>query len=113
MKSILLLVLTSVMLLGLSRPRVDFSGEWRLDLKKSTHVPPSYATLRSYALRVRQMQDSIQFAVFEILRSGQEVTTKPTSCRLDGKERMIRDSLPGLNIWIAAKWTNSGKALLL
>ena len=113
MKSLVVIIGISFLLVAFQRPRVDFSGLWRLDLKESAHLPPSYASLRSYSLKVREAQDSIHFVVLEVLRSGQEVTSKPTSRRLDGKETMIGDSLPGYTIWISARLANSGRSLLV
>lgn len=112
MKRIIVLVVMCAVFLGFQKPKTNFGGVWHLDLKKSQNLPPSFASVESFTMIVKQYADSIM-AVSQMACSGQNVTFPPSTYRFDGSEVFREDTVRGSKRWITTMWSKNGKKLTI
>lgn len=112
MKRIAWIVLIAPLFLQFQHSRGNFGGRWELDLKKSSNLPPSFATVDSYVIDIRQSGDSLT-VLAEMKGSGQTVPFPPFIYVVDGKETYRRDSLRGSDRWSSARWTAGGSGVAM
>ena len=84
MKRIVWIVLIAPLFLQFQHSRGNFGGTWVLDLKKSANLPPSFASVESYVIDIKQSGDSLT-VVAEMKGNGQTVPFPPFVYVLDGK----------------------------
>ena len=92
--------------------RADFSGSWRLDLKKSSNLPASFQSVDSYTMKVQQTADSLIVNV-HLKGNGQEVDFPPTYYTFDSVEVFREDTLRGSKRWMRGMWTTTGMKLII
>lgn len=112
MRRTIILALIAVCSMGFQSGRTDFSGNWKLDKKKSTHLPGSFAGVDSYIMNVRQINDSMITTV-NMTGNGQNVTFPLTSYSFNGKEAFREDTLRGSKRWSKSTWMTTGKKLII
>ncbi len=92
--------------------RSDFSGRWKLDLKKSKDLPQTFKSLDAFTMEIVQTQDSMT-ELRRMKGAGQAVDLPPTIYRFDGSEVYREDSLRGSKRWIKSTWTTNGQKLIV
>lgn len=112
MKNIVAMVLLSLCFVGFQSGRSDFSGDWKLDLKKSTHLPGSFQSVDSYVMHIQQTKDSMITSV-DMVGSGQHVTFPLVAYGFDGKEIFREDTLRGSKRWSKSTWATTGRKLVI
>lgn len=112
MKRIVWIVLIAPLFLQFQHSRGNFGGTWVLDLKKSANLPPSFASVESYVIDIKQSGDSLT-VVAEMKGNGQTVPFPPFIYVLDGKETYRRDSLRGSERWSSARWIPGGSGVAM
>jgi len=112
MNRIVAVILASACFLALSPHHANFSGTWKLNMKKSKNLPASFMNLKSYSMHVQGSDDSMTVVV-EFEGSGQRVASPPTVYVFDGKERYREDTLRGSRRRIPASWTSTGQKLIV
>ncbi|HUN66035.1 MAG TPA: hypothetical protein VMW43_08020 [Bacteroidota bacterium] len=90
----------------------NFSGTWKLDLKKCKNLPPSFRSIEKYTFVVTQSDDSI-VGVATMVGSGQEVTLPPMIYLLSGKEEYSEDTLRFVKRWSRSEWATTGTKLII
>jgi hypothetical protein len=92
--------------------RTNFSGNWKLDLKKSKNLPASFKNIEKYTFAVTQTTDSL-VGVATMAGSGQNVTLPPMTYLFNGKEEYTEDSLRFVKRWSRAEWATTGTKLII
>jgi hypothetical protein len=90
----------------------DFSGRWRLDVKKSKDLPPSFKSVESYTMEITQSPDSMT-EQRQMKGAGQVVDFPPTVYKFDGSEVYREDTTRGSKRWIKSSWTTTGQKLIV
>ena len=106
------ILLVAPLFLQFQHNRGNFAGLWELDLKKSANLPPSFTSVDSYVLDIRQSGDSLT-VIAEMKGNGQTVPFPPYVYVLDGKEAYRRDSLRGSERWSSARWAAGGRSVVM
>ena len=113
MSWIVILIMAGTMMGGFqSSKRVDFSGTWILDLKKSTQLPESFKYVESYSMEVKQTKDSL-ITTARLKGNGQDVKFPLTAYALNGSEVFREDTLRKSKRWFTASWTTTGKKFIV
>ena len=103
----------AAVILAMFPPHVkDFSGHWRLDIKKSTNLPPSFKDVESYTMDVRQTPDSM-IVVVGLAGGGQNVKFPVTNYLFNGAEVFREDTLRMSKRWIKSSWSPDNSALIV
>ncbi len=92
--------------------RSDFSGTWKLDLKKSKNLPAAFQSVEGYTMKVTQDDDSL-VAVVQMEGSGQKTSLPPLVCRFGHKDDYTEDQLRFAKHWISSEWTAPGTKLIV
>ncbi len=90
----------------------DFSGKWKLNLKKSKDLSESFRAVTSYTMEVAQTTDSMVVGR-EMTGEGQTVNFPPTVYKFDNSEVYREDTLRGSKRWIRSSWTTTGEKLIV
>jgi hypothetical protein len=112
MKITIAVSLIAVCFLGFQSERSDFSGNWKLDKKKSSHLPESFTSVDSYVMNVRQTNDSMVTTV-NMSGNGQHVTFPLTAYTFVGKEVFREDTLRGSKRWSKSTWETTGRKFIV
>ena len=114
MKYITSLTLLCFFLVGFqsSVDRINFSGKWKLDTKKSANLPASFQHVDAYVMEVRQTADSIIVNV-SLSGDGQDVKLPVTVYACSGTEIYREDTLRGSKRWSKGVWTTTGKKFII
>jgi hypothetical protein len=109
----IIIAVASIVLVGFQMPkRSNFSGSWKLDLKKSKNLPASFKNIEKYIFVVTQSADSL-VGVATMVGSGQEVTLPPMAYVFNGREEYTEDSLRFVKRWSRAEWATTGTKLII
>ncbi len=90
----------------------DFSGNWKLDVKKSVNLPSSFAQVELYTMNIRQTADSM-IIVISLTGSGQSVVFPMTNYLFNGAEVFREDSIRQSKRWVTCAWADDGKQLVV
>ena len=112
MKRIFFVLVIGLCITAFQNRRADFSGEWKLDLKKSKDLPASFKSVDSYTMGITQSVDSM-IERREMKGAGQTVSFPPTIYKFDGSEVYREDSLRGSKRWIKSSWTTTGQKMIV
>jgi len=113
MKQFLILLLACVFSLGFQMPhRTDFSGKWRLDLKKSKNLPDAFKHVSRYVMDIRQNDDSL-VSLVSMEGMGQSTSLPPFVCVFGHKDDYTEDTLRLAKHWISSEWTTTGTKLIV
>ena len=112
MKRFLFFLMVSTCLSGFQNHRTDFSGRWKLDMKKSKDLPTSFKSVESYTINVTQSLASMVLHT-EMVGGGQTVNLPPTIYKFDSSEVYREDTLRGSKRWIRSAWTTTGFKLIV
>jgi len=113
MKRMLLVCLFCACSMGFqSLHRTDFSGHWRLDLKKSKNLPDAFKHVERYTMEVSQNSDSLVSNV-QMQGMGQSTSLPPLVCVFAHKEDYTEDTLRLAKHWISSEWTSTGTKFII
>ena len=112
MKRFWWILLITPLFLQFQHSRGNFGGTWVLDLKKSANLPPSFASVESYVIDIKQSGDSLT-VVAEMKGNGQTVPFPPFIYVMDGKETYRKDSIRMSERWMSANWGPEGKSVVM
>jgi len=109
---VLPMIVVALFLTAFQMKVADFSGKWKLDLKKSKNLPASFKSVDSYTMELSQTPDSmVEERVMK--GAGQVVDFPPTVYKFDGAEVFREDTLRGSKRWIRSSWTTTGQKLIV
>jgi len=112
MKRIPWIIVIAPFLMFSQSGKLDVSGKWELDLKKSINLPASFARVESYTFAVRQLRDTLMVNA-GLTGSGQTVEFPPFTFVLDGKEIYRQDTLRASERWSTGQWSKAGDSVLI
>ncbi len=112
MRVIILVSVIALSSLGFQSNHADFSGNWKLDKKKSSHLPSSFDGVDSYVMNIRQTTDSMITTV-DMVGSGQHVTFPLTAYTFSGNEVFREDTLRGSKRWSKSTWETTGRKFIV
>lgn len=107
-----IVMLLAALTFGAPSKHADFSGVWKLDMKKSMNLPKTFASVEAYALEITQAADSMT-AVAHMAGNGQKVTFPVAVYRFDGSEVYREDMERQIRRWIRSSWQTTGKKLIV
>ncbi len=106
------IICLALVFVGFQSPKVDFTGKWKLDFKRSKNLPESFRNVDSYVLDIDQSSDSM--TVHATMHGmGQAVDFPPSVYRFDTTEVFREDTLRGSKRWTKASWTTIGQKLIV
>ena len=113
MKKLLGWVIICVCVMGFQTVhKTDFSGSWKLDLKKSKNLPAAFKNVDRYIMEVQQNTDSL-VAVVQMEGMGQKTSLPPLVCVFAHKEDYTEDTLRLAKHWISSEWTSTGTKFIV
>ncbi|MBI1803265.1 MAG: hypothetical protein HY033_04255 [Ignavibacteriae bacterium] len=114
MKYIVGILLVSVSVLGFQQhsQRLDMSGLWKLDMKRSDNLPKSFEKVESFVMNIEQSKDSMVISR-TMVGAGQTQTFPPTMYKFDGTEVYYNDTLRGSERWTKAMWATTEQKLIV
>ena len=112
MRRIIVFFVLSIGLAAFQFHHADFSGRWKLDLKKSKDLPPSFKSIESYTMEITQSPDSMT-ELRQMKGAGQVVDFPPTVYKFNGSEVFREDTTRGSKRWIKSSWTTTGQKLII
>jgi hypothetical protein len=112
MKRLIFFLMLSIGFTGFQNHRSDFSGKWKLDMKKSKDLPASFKSVDSYKIDITQLPDSMVLHT-EMVGAGQTVNFPPTVYKFDSSEVFREDTLRGSKRWIRSAWTTTAYKLIV
>lgn len=103
----------SVCLVGMQQNRIDFSGRWELDFRRSVGLSDSFDEVQSHVVNVTQTADSMLVRVEETTDDGKTVKLSPIVFRFDSTSVYQNDTLQGIQRWIRSTWATTGQKLIV